>query len=190
MRFANPPQLPKAPLQPRQQTAGAFGRLPGESDARCSHISFYFISSIFLIIFQTPPPLLFLNMDLIYLNLLQSLQSSNSPPTGQHSRSSTAESSDGLRQRTGPVFHHNMYLQLMQRYSNISFCLHVYILPFIHMQHGGTVLGVSPLPRGGRSQTALTLSCFFQPHSLAFPGQARDIIPPACPGLATEPPRL
>lgn len=59
--------------------------------------------------------ILFLNMQPNFPALLQSLQSSNNPPTGQHSQSSTAQSNDGLRQQSGPVYGHNMYLQLMQR---------------------------------------------------------------------------
>lgn len=46
---------------------------------------------------------------------LQPLQNSNSPPTGQHSQSSSAGSSDGLRNRSGPFVDHNMYLQYMQK---------------------------------------------------------------------------
>lgn len=38
-------------------------------------------------------------------------------PTRHHSQSSAAASSDGLRQPAAPVFDHNMYLQLMQSWS-------------------------------------------------------------------------
>lgn len=45
---------------------------------------------------------------------LQPLQNANSPSTGQLSQSSSAGSSDGLRNRSGPFVDHNMYLQYMQ----------------------------------------------------------------------------
>lgn len=69
-------------------------------------------------VFLHLPSILFLDMHPIFVNLWRSLQTSHSPPTGHHSRSATAESSDGLRQRSGPLYDHNMYLQLMQRYDN------------------------------------------------------------------------
>lgn len=48
------------------------------------------------------------------------LQNSNSPSAGQHSQSSTGESSDGLRQRTGPLPDHHMYSQFMYNWNQYS----------------------------------------------------------------------
>ncbi|XP_034401767.1 homocysteine-responsive endoplasmic reticulum-resident ubiquitin-like domain member 2 protein [Cyclopterus lumpus] len=48
------------------------------------------------------------------------LQNSTSPSTGQHSQSPPAESSDGLRQRTGPFPYHQMYPQLMHSWNQYS----------------------------------------------------------------------
>ncbi|XP_041811520.1 homocysteine-responsive endoplasmic reticulum-resident ubiquitin-like domain member 2 protein [Chelmon rostratus] len=45
------------------------------------------------------------------------LQNSVSPSTGQHSQPSPGDSSDGLRQRTGPFPDHHSYLQFMQTWN-------------------------------------------------------------------------
>ncbi|XP_068431197.1 homocysteine-responsive endoplasmic reticulum-resident ubiquitin-like domain member 2 protein isoform X2 [Clinocottus analis] len=47
-------------------------------------------------------------------------QNSTSPSAGQHSQSLPAESSDGLRQRTGPFPYHQMYPQLMHSWNQYS----------------------------------------------------------------------
>ncbi|XP_070777795.1 homocysteine-responsive endoplasmic reticulum-resident ubiquitin-like domain member 2 protein [Enoplosus armatus] len=48
------------------------------------------------------------------------LPNSNRPSTGQHSQSPTGESSDGLRQRTGPFPDHHMYTQFMHSWNQFS----------------------------------------------------------------------